>query len=125
MKILLIDDDEYIRELISELLESKGHEVVQAANGKIALESLVVYRFDLIITDIMMPEIEGVEFILRLRQSKIPVISISGMAKEDVINELIQSLGIKGFLKKPFNKDDLFQLIDHIQQKPENREYIR
>jgi CheY-like chemotaxis protein len=115
MKILLIDDDSHMRGAISELLEQKGYEVIQAENGKIALDSLAVYKFDLIITDIIMPELEGIEFILRLRQSKIPIISISGMPKEVVINELIQSLGIKGFLKKPFSKEDLFEIIDQSQ----------
>ena len=114
MEIMVVDDKEDIRNYVTTLLEKKGHRVITAQNGKEAIDNLVVYKVDLIITDIIMPEIEGIEFIMRLRQSNIPIISISGLTKETIISEFIVSLGIVGFLQKPFNSGDLLKLIANV-----------
>lgn len=116
MDIMVVDDEVEVREMICEILCSKGHNVITAENGKRAIELLSIYRVDLIITDIIMPEIEGVEFILRLRQSNIPVISISALSKESVVMEFMVSLGIVGILQKPFKNCDLLQLVNNIKE---------
>ncbi len=116
MNILVVDDEADVRLMLSDMLKSKGHKVIIAENGKKAIDYLVVYKVDLIITDIVMPEIEGIEFILRLRQSKIPIISMSGLSREAVLSEFMASLGIVGFLQKPFDTNELLQVVDNIQE---------
>ncbi|MFP4417355.1 MAG: response regulator [Chitinispirillaceae bacterium] len=114
MVIMVVDDHHDTREMLAEVLEQGGHAVIAANNGRNAIDLLTVYRVDVIITDIMMPELEGTEFILRLRQSNIPIISVSGLAQEDVISKIISSLGIRGFLQKPFRPGDILKMIQNV-----------
>lgn len=121
MDIIVVDDDAEVRGLLCEVLNSKGHNVIVAENGKRAIDLLSVYKVDLIITDIIMPEIEGIEFMLRLRQSNIPVISISALSKEAVVMEIMASLGIIGLLQKPFTNNDLLLLVDNVKSGLKNK----
>jgi len=116
MDIMVIDDQEEMRMMLTEMLENKGHKVTAAENGKKAIDLLMIYKVDCIITDIVMPEIEGVEFILRLRQSHIPIISISGLSPETVISEFMASLGVIGFLQKPFKSEEILQLVNNVEE---------
>ena len=117
MNIIVVEDQKEVREMLFSLLQEKGHNVIVAEDGRRAIELLSIYKVDLMITDIVMPNIEGIELILRLRQSNIPVISISGLSKETVVAELMASLGIIGFLHKPFANDDLIQIVDNVQER--------
>jgi len=121
MDIIVVDDDAEVRGLLCEVLNSKGHNVIVAENGKRAIDLLSIYKVDLIITDIIMPEIEGIEFMLRLRQSNIPVISISALSKESVVMEIMASLGIIGLLQKPFTNNDLLLLVDNVKSGLKNK----
>ena len=121
MDILVVDDDADVRLLLSDMLRSKGHKVTTAENGKKAIDYLMVYKVDLIITDIVMPEIEGIELILRLRQSNIPIISMSGLPRETVVSEFMASLGIVGFLQKPFDAADILQVVSNIEESGKNK----
>lgn len=78
--ILLIDDDEATRETLADCLDSAGHTVAQAENGRKALQLLNKTSYDLIVTDVFMPELDGIELlqILGEREDQPPVISISG-----------------------------------------------
>ncbi len=116
MNILLIDDDKLVLESLKEILESEGHNVYSALSGHDAIELLSVYKVDLIFTDIVMPGIKGEEIIIRLRHSKIPIVSISGLSKKDVISRLIESLGVKGFLQKPFKAEACLKLIRNLNK---------
>jgi len=116
MDIMVIDDQEEMRMMLTEMLENKGHKVTVAENGKKAIDLLMIYKVDCIITDSVMPEIEGVEFILRLRQSHIPIISISGLSPETVISEFMASLGVIGFLQKPFKSEEILQLVNNVEE---------
>ena len=116
MDIMVVDDEVEVRSMIYDMLKSKGHNVIVAENGKRAIDLLAFYKVDIIVTDIIMPEIEGIEFILRLRQSNIPIISISALSKEAVVLEFMDSLGIVGILQKPFAKSDLMQLVDNVKE---------
>ena len=79
-KILVIDDDEKILEIFKRFLESMGHIITYAGNGREGLQMLESNPPDLVITDIMMPEADGLEVImaLRRRSEAIPIIAISG-----------------------------------------------
>jgi CheY-like chemotaxis protein len=78
--ILVIDDDPVIRSLVSSLLEAKSHTVVLAANGRQGTTLFKDQKFDLVITDIVMPEQEGIETIgaIRRQNRSVPILAISG-----------------------------------------------
>ncbi len=102
-KILIVDDDPQMRLLLASELEARGYSVVLAANGREAQAHLLEVKVDLVITDLVMPEQEGLETILDLRQkgSRIPVIAISG-ASGGVYLEVARKLGANAILPKPF-----------------------
>ncbi|BCB95187.1 hypothetical protein JZK55_01090 [Dissulfurispira thermophila] len=82
VKILLVDDDPFVREMIGVILESEGYDVVSCENGRDALNAVTVNSdLDLIITDINMPEMNGYELIDRIRKSgfTLPVLALSGI----------------------------------------------
>jgi CheY-like chemotaxis protein len=78
--ILVVEDDLLNRDLICKVLRKEGHRVVEACDGAIALEILQVLVFDLVITDFMMPKLNGIEFVEHLHslQPRIPIIFITG-----------------------------------------------
>jgi CheY-like chemotaxis protein len=114
MKILIVDDHEEVRIMLRDVLQNRGHTLFCAENGNHALDVLANNTVDLIISDIIMPKMEGVEFITRVKQMRIPVISISGLPREVVVAEFFASLGIVGFLQKPFRYTELMQLVENV-----------
>ena len=107
MKILVCDDDREIVEAITIYLEKEGYSVITAYNGKEALDTLRREQVQLIILDIMMPEMDGIEALLRLREySSIPVILLSAKSEDaDKINGL--NVGADDYITKPFNPLEL------------------
>lgn len=112
MKILVVDDERTIRELLTDLLTDEGHHVVWASNGVRALQALEAERPDLVIMDVMMPEMDGREVLRRMRASQtlrdIPVIIMSAASTVDQPGS-----GADAFLAKPF---DLHELLASIQR---------
>ena len=103
--ILIIDDEEAIRLLLRIALEAAGHEVMGAANGRIGL---ALYRHrpaDLVITDIVMPEMNGLDMLLELTREFIhaKVIAISGAGGERDDLDVAKLLGARQTFKKPFS----------------------
>ena len=117
MRILVIEDELNYREVICDYLKSAGHTVYQARNGKQALNQLTTIKIDIIVSDIVMPEIEGIELIMRLRQSKIPIIAMSGLSKEAFVQNVLGALGISEYMQKPFSLKTLAQQIDGFEKK--------
>ena len=107
MKILVCDDDREIVEAITIYLEKEGYSVVAAYNGKEALKALQNQQVQLIILDIMMPEMDGIQALLKLREySSIPVILLSAKSEDaDKINGL--NVGADDYITKPFNPLEL------------------
>ena len=111
-RILLVDDVPAVRLSIRAALEAVGYQVQEAGDGKEALDLLDSQAVDLIVTDLWMPNLDGVELLKRLRASNanIKVIAISGggMRKPiDVSAALAQTWGADAVLYKPFDNDDL------------------
>jgi len=103
--ILLIDDDPTIQEVFSQFLTGQGYEVLQAENGKLGMKMLEEQKPDLIITDILMPEMDGLEILLLIRKmhEDIPVIAISGGMRSLPVNFLHQAklFGASHVFEKP------------------------
>lgn len=107
MKILVCDDDREIVEAITIYLEKEGYSVVAAYNGKEALKALQNQQMQLIILDIMMPEMDGIQALLTLREySSIPVILLSAKS-EDADKIMGLNVGADDYITKPFNPLEL------------------
>lgn len=118
-RILIIDDEAYIRELYTRLLEEAGHEVIEAPNGDAGIKLYRQSQTDLIITDIIMPEKEGIETIIELRRDfphvKIIAISGGGAAMDsDTCLRLAEDLGAARTLAKPMSNQELLDSIEDV-----------
>ena len=122
-RILVVDNDADIRALLSELLSEEGYEVTTASGGRQAISILDQDRFDLIITDIMMPEVNGMEVLLAARQidPECPVIMITGYPSAETI-ERLTTLGASDYITKPFSADMIKQTVrKFLELKNSNR----
>jgi len=109
--VLVIDDDPHVRDLVQDALGQAGHTVVLSRDGREGLRALDEGGFDLVITDIFMPDMEGLELIRRLRKGgfAIPVVAMSGggiMATETTLS-MAAKLGACVTLEKPFGPAEL------------------
>ncbi len=102
-RILLVDDEESIQTLLSYPLRKEGYEVVQATDGRQALERFDEQRFDLVVLDLMLPRVDGLEVCRRLRsRSSVPIIMLT--AKSDEIDKVVGlELGADDYITKPFS----------------------
>ncbi len=115
-KILLIEDDDFIREMYTSELTKNGFEVSACPNGEKGLETLKMNQFDLLLLDIMLPGINGLEVLKQLRQDpktkELKVILLTNLGQETIIKQGF-ALGIIGFLiKSAYNPD---QIINEIK----------
>lgn len=114
MKILVVEDDKLMLKAIVHNLNNKGYKTLTAEDGFRALDMIQKEEIDLIISDIMMPNISGLALLNLLKQfyyNNIPVILISSLDKGDIISRSL-GLGATDFITKPIDFDRLFQLID-------------
>ncbi len=106
-KILIVDDEKEIRDLIEIYLKSEGYETLKAADGEEALNILNKEEPDLIILDIMMPKMNGIDACLKIREERqMPIIMLSAKS-EDVDKILGLNMGADDYLTKPFNPLEL------------------
>ncbi|MDR7922227.1 MULTISPECIES: response regulator transcription factor [unclassified Thermosynechococcus] len=116
-KLLLVDDEPGVREAVTAYLEDSGFEVTAVANGQAALEYLETNVPDLIITDIMMPQMDGYAFLETVRQqphlNHIPVIFLTarGMKRDRIQG---YDAGCDAYLAKPFDPDELVAIIKNL-----------
>ena len=115
MKFLSVDDSSTMRKIISLALSGAGHSVVEAVNGREALDKLKDTAVDCIILDINMPEMNGIEFLKERKNhgaiAGIPVFVLTTQDEESLKKEAL-SLGAKGFIIKPFQKESLLSAIN-------------
>ena len=116
--ILIIDDDNQFRAMLREMLERTGYEVVEASDGK---EGIKLYRekaTDLIITDLIMPEKEGIETIMELCRDfpDVKIIAISGGGRIDPEQYLsmAKSFGAQYSFAKPVEREELLQAVEEL-----------
>lgn len=111
-KILVVDDSETMRDMVSYTLENEGFDVVVAVDGIDALETIDQNSFDLIITDINMPRLDGIELIRAARKKSqlkgIPILCLTTETGDDT-KMAARSAGATGWIQKPFDPDRLIQ----------------
>ena len=118
-RILVIDDEELIRTLISRILTRDGHEVDEAENGEVGLQLVELHPYDLVITDIIMPEIDGIGVILSLKKNhpKIRIIVLTGgSAKNDKVYllNISKKMQVDMVIPKPFEIDELQTAVNDV-----------
>ena len=122
-RILIIDDEDELRSMLRRMLEQAGHQVTEAVNGAEGIQLYEQDAHDLIITDIIMPEKEGVETIIALRRADpdLPIIAISGGGRLDATDFLTMTkkLGARRTLSKPFRRDQLLEAVGECLAKDE------
>jgi len=116
--ILVIDDEASVRRMLRQMLERAGYQVIEAPNGEAGLKLYHEHLVDLIITDILMPDKDGIETILALRKSapEAKVLAISGggrMNKIDLLS-ISQSFGAIRTLAKPFEREELVTMVQEV-----------
>jgi len=115
-RILVVDDDMDFREYVSDLLESRGHAVLTAVNGKEGVDLLKNKKVDVLLTDMIMPEREGVETIMEVKliHPDIKIIAMSGAVRHETYLQLADGLGADATLSKPFKKQEIFDAIEQV-----------
>lgn len=121
--ILVVDDDDFQRQVLSTILGSEGYSLGLASSGEAALESVQLRRPDLILMDILMPGMSGLEATTRIKASPamapVPIIIISGQNQREIVLECI-SKGATDYIVKPYNKATLVSKIEEaLAPKPE------
>lgn len=116
--VLLAEDDRSLRRFLEVVLERAGYEVVGAADGLEAMKIALSRRVDVVVTDAMMPNLNGYEFCRFLRNSQtlaaIPIILLSALEQEEAAADADQ---VDAFLAKPISGDDLLQCIEKLLAK--------
>lgn len=120
LRILLVEDDAEIRRILRRSLKDEGYEVHEAANGDEALRAFQAEPFDLVVTDILMPERDGLEIIVSIRR-EVPgtkIIAISGAPNQDLFLDNAAGLGAARVLAKPFSPRQLTALVKEMTSGP-------
>jgi two-component system response regulator PilR (NtrC family) len=117
-RILVVDDERSMREMLSILLEREGYEAVEAKNGQEALQLFEESLFDLVISDIQMPGINGIELLARIKKlaPEVPVLMITAFATAEQAVDAIK-LGAFHYFTKPFNNDEIRALVRNALEK--------
>jgi DNA-binding NtrC family response regulator len=116
VRILVVDDEPAVRGLTVEFLRRSGHKPHGVPTARHALDLLDAERFDLVVSDVVMPEMTGVELLdaLRRRQPDLPVILMTGGSKEPERTTKAVELGAVGLLYKPFSHAELNELVASV-----------
>ena len=121
-KILLVDDEKDILEIVGYNLSQEGYQIFTAANGKEAIAKAKKEIPDLIIMDVMMPEMDGLEATRKIRQlvrkdvKTMPIVAMTANAFAEDVNRSIES-GMNAHMSKPFEKKDMVQILIRYMNK--------
>jgi len=122
--ILVVDDDPQVLEVVGEMLKLAGYEVATAADGREAVAKFRAATFDLVITDLIMPEKEGLETIAEMKSLRgdVPVIAMSGGGRVGPTDylETARYIGAAATLAKPFTRSELISLVGTLLSEAES-----
>ncbi len=120
MRILVVDDDKTTRKLLSLYLKGKGHEVITAENGLEAIEKVGTEGINLVVTDMNMPYMDGIELVKNLKadpaSSQIPIVMVTTEADEEEKKRAYEA-GVDDYLVKPTNAEQINASIKKILKK--------
>lgn len=118
-RVMAVDDDPVIRGLLEVNLEMEGHEVIMAVDGREALDKVRADPPDLILLDVMMPNVDGWQVAAELKgdpiTSRIPLIFLTARAMEADVRKGGE-IGVESYVTKPFDPIELMQLVDRLLQ---------
>ncbi|MBD3319968.1 MAG: response regulator [Chitinivibrionales bacterium] len=114
--VLVVDDEEAIREYVRYIIEKEGYTVIEAENGAQALDYFRTFHIDLMLTDLIMPEKEGIETILSLKTDypDVKIAAMSGVAESETYLRSAGKLGADAVLRKPFEKTKLVEIVNDL-----------
>jgi DNA-binding response OmpR family regulator len=114
VNILVVDDDQDLLDMVQEALEIEDYSVIVADNGQMALEKIAQYKPNLILLDIKMPGVDGIQVLQQIRsKSSVPIIMLTGVQEPAIISRSLD-LGADDCVKKPFS---IQELLAHIRAK--------
>jgi two-component system phosphate regulon response regulator OmpR len=114
--LLVVDDNENIRVILKQMLEDGGYTVRTAKSGAEALETMKTLNFDMVITDINMPEMTGFELLGKIKKAcpNVPVIFITAYRKDRNLVDSVK-IGLSDYIEKPFKMDEVLRIVkEHI-----------
>ena len=118
--ILIIDDEIQIRKMLRQILEKEGYKIFTASNGQEGLKIFKNNPTDLVITDLIMPEKEGIELILELRRdypdTKIIAISGGGKIGPEEYLEIVKKFGVQFTFSKPIKREELIKAVKDLME---------
>jgi CheY-like chemotaxis protein len=115
-QLLVIDDEELVRYALASLLEELGHDVFQAASAKEALALLEVHKFDLVFTDLAMPDVDGIATAQKIKelQPDLKIVLMSGYSTDKVLERIKASTCIDAPMSKPFRFDEVRAVVKRM-----------
>lgn len=117
-RILIIEDDQFVQNMLKQTFERAGYDVATASNGRIGLQLYRSKPFDVVITDLIMPEMEGIETITHLRKANpdIKIIAISGGGRNSPGDYLhiAEKLGVRRTFSKPVDRQALLDAVQEL-----------
>lgn len=114
-RILVVDDENSVQMALEMILTDQGLQVDKAKNGLKALEMMNQQKYDLVLTDIRMPEMNGLKLLKSIRQNwgeSLPIICITAYANEEVVNQALKD-GISDLINKPFDNQTVVEAVMH------------
>jgi two-component system, OmpR family, response regulator MprA len=113
--ILVVDDEEVIRDTLAEILEAQGYPVQTASNGAEALEAIQEGRPSIVVTDVHMPRMDGVELVEQLHERGYdpPIVVVTGTLRN--VDEVMRHMDVDECLMKPFDINELLDLIERLR----------
>ncbi|VAX22872.1 hypothetical protein MNBD_NITROSPINAE04-701 [hydrothermal vent metagenome] len=121
--VMIIDDDQYVRSVVKQMLEAAGYVVTEASSGREGIEKHKENPADLIITDIIMPDEGGLETIMKLKRDypKIKIIAISGGGRIVQVDflDIAKNLGVLRTMQKPLERAELLTAVEEALALPE------
>ena len=121
-KILIVDDEQFVRDLLEKVLRRRGHDVVVVGDADQALKALEAAEFDLLLTDVVMPGMDGFDLLRRVKSAypQIKVIVLTGYARKQSISDFLL-YGADEYLSKPFQVHELISAVDRVTGAPPAR----
>ncbi len=120
-RILVVEDDNAVRVMLCSMLRGSGWDVVPASNGREALDSFYQAPPDIVLTDLMMPDIDGIQFLSALRtvDHSVPVVIYTGYPSMENFHEAFFT-GVTDFIVKPTESADILRMLENMLEKHRN-----